>query len=280
MKLQNLSIIFLIIIIPIILILSYYIQLQIDTITMQTNYNAKLIDSTREAIDAFEINTVQWNTKYSGNSDSKRRDIQASINTFVSSLSNNLGISGTSKNSVLHYVPALAYTLYDGYYIYSATNIADVATTAEGVADLTEIGGTRTVQYKNTTTNTNTTIREDATTTYQNVLKPFVPYSELIKNTNLTVNYTLDNYISIYGTAPGISEYVNKSGYLVWFNTTVGDPDRTIINPGNLITATGIGIKYNGTDITTEDLSEQVIYKNDNDPTTTYNNRSSIPIYI
>ena len=65
MKLHNLSVIFVIIAVPLILITSYYISLQIDTINMQTAYNAKLLDSTKEAIDAFEINTVEWNANYS-----------------------------------------------------------------------------------------------------------------------------------------------------------------------------------------------------------------------
>ena len=65
MKLQNLSVIFIVIIIPIILIVSYYISLQVDTINMQTAYNTKLLESTKEAIEAFEINTVEWNDAYS-----------------------------------------------------------------------------------------------------------------------------------------------------------------------------------------------------------------------
>ena len=36
MKLQSFSIVFALIIIPILLVLTYYIQLQVDTITLQT----------------------------------------------------------------------------------------------------------------------------------------------------------------------------------------------------------------------------------------------------
>ena len=71
MKLSNVSVIFTIITIPIILLLSYYISLQIDTINMQTAYNTKLLDATKEAIEAFEINTVEWNDAYSETADSK-----------------------------------------------------------------------------------------------------------------------------------------------------------------------------------------------------------------
>lgn len=47
MKLQNLTIIFIIIIIPIILIFTYYLNLQSETITLQTSYDKKLMEATR-----------------------------------------------------------------------------------------------------------------------------------------------------------------------------------------------------------------------------------------
>ena len=133
MKLHNLSVIFIVIAIPLILITSYYISLQIDTINMQTAYNTKLLDSTKEAIDAFEINTVEWNANYSETADSKRRDIMASINTFTTSFANNIGVGGTSKEYILSYMPAIAYTLYDGYYIYSPANARVALTDDNGV---------------------------------------------------------------------------------------------------------------------------------------------------
>lgn len=79
-KAQHLAIIFIIIILPISLVLSNYIQSQIDTITLQTQYNSRLYESTYDAVQAFQINTV--NNRYSSISDSKIRDIEASVNTF------------------------------------------------------------------------------------------------------------------------------------------------------------------------------------------------------
>ncbi|MDO5555302.1 MAG: hypothetical protein Q4G09_01190, partial [Clostridia bacterium] len=134
MKLQGLTVIFIIIALPIILVLSYYISLQIDTINMQAVYNRKLLDSTKEAIEAFEINTVEWNEAFSTVADSKRRDIMASINTFTTSFANNIGIAGSSKEQLLTYIPAIAYTLYDGYYIYSPTETATVIKDKNGTA--------------------------------------------------------------------------------------------------------------------------------------------------
>ena len=133
MKLHNLAVIFIVIALPLILITSYYISLQIDTINMQTAYNTKLLDSTKEAIDAFEINTVEWNANYSETADSKRRDIMASINTFTTSFANNTGISGASREYILAYMPAIAYTLYDGYYIYSPAETKIALTDENGV---------------------------------------------------------------------------------------------------------------------------------------------------
>lgn len=136
MKLQHLTVIFLIIVIPIILVASYYVQMQIDTINLQNSYNTKLIDSTREAIESFEINTVEWDNTYSAIADTKRRDITASINTFINSLANNFNISGTSKNLITTYIPAITYNLYDGIYIYTPTNVPKIKEDDNGVAEL------------------------------------------------------------------------------------------------------------------------------------------------
>ena len=58
MKLQGMSIVFALVIVPLILVLSYYIGLQVDTIELQTEYDSKLLDSTYDAMAAFELNTV------------------------------------------------------------------------------------------------------------------------------------------------------------------------------------------------------------------------------
>ena len=50
MKLQNLIIIFIIIIIPIVIVFSVYLNLETKTITLQTDYDGKLIEATKEAV--------------------------------------------------------------------------------------------------------------------------------------------------------------------------------------------------------------------------------------
>ena len=176
MKLQHLAIIFIIIILPVSLVMGEYIQAQIDTIYLQTQYSKKLQDATYDAITAFQLNTV--NNKYSSVSDSKIRDIEASISTFYNSLGTSLGASGYDKDTLKEYIPAMVYTMYDGYYIYG--------------------------KYFNYDSNQ-----------YQYGLKPYIYYScrYVSGDDDFVVNYTLDNSISIYGKVNG--NYVTKSGYVI-----------------------------------------------------------------
>ena len=88
MKIQHIAIIFVLIIVPISLIMASYIQNQIDAITLQTAYDANLINATHDAMKAFQLNTT--NNMYSSISDSKIRDIQASVNTFYNSLNTSM----------------------------------------------------------------------------------------------------------------------------------------------------------------------------------------------
>lgn len=82
------------------------------------------------------------------------------------------------------------------------------------------------------------------------VLKPFIPYSEKIKLTSVDVviNYTLDNYIKIYGKVD--TEYIRKEGYLL--NTD--DIEIFDLKINNL--------KYKGNEIQKEKLNENIAYKN------------------
>ena len=132
MKLQGLGIICALIVLPIILVLSYYISLQVDTVDMQNEYDGYLLDATHNAMASFEINTA--NEDLSSVSDSLRTIIEASSNIFINTLSTNLGMSNASKSYVEPYIPALLYTLYDGYYIYAPTKVPTVLTDTDGNA--------------------------------------------------------------------------------------------------------------------------------------------------
>ena len=84
---------------------------------MQTNYDAKLRDSTRDAIKAFQMNTI--NSSTSDLTNSKIRDIEAAANSFFTAVSTNFNLLGYNSENLKEYVPALVFTLYDGFYIYS-----------------------------------------------------------------------------------------------------------------------------------------------------------------
>lgn len=238
MKLQNMTVIFIIIMIPIILVVSYYIGLQINTITMQKNYTVKLQTAAKDSIQALEINTVEWNSASSNLADSKRRDVLASINTFTTSLANNMGIGGAGKGRIQAYIPAIVYTMYDGYYIYSASLMKDQDTTSEGLTQFNEDG----------------TIKSNETSSYQYILKPYSPYSARYASANgsidVTVNYTLDNYIRVYGTVNG--EYQAKEGYLVVCDSNSNEGVNNVKN-GRISK-----IKYRGAEIKPETLKENV----------------------
>lgn len=236
MKLQNMTVIFIIIMIPIIIVTSYYIGLQIKTITMQKDYTVKLETAAKDSIQALEINTVEWNSSSSNLADSKRRDVLAAINTFTTSLANSMGIGGAGKGRIQTYVPAIAYTMYDGYYIYSASKVGTQETDENGLTRFDEYGN---ISY------------DEDNTKYQYILKPYSPYSARYKtgDIDITVNYTLDNYIKVYGTVK--DKYVTKEGYLV----VCDNGDVGITNVSNHSIS---GITYREATITPEYLTEQI----------------------
>lgn len=228
MKLQNFIVIFIIILIPLILFFGYYMNLEKETIKNQTACDMRLIQSTKQAIQAFEVNTVKWNKEYSSLADSKRRDIAASVNTFITSISNSMGITGMAKESILTYVPAIAYTMYDGLYIYSPTYVPKLSTNENGVTKVDENGnilylkpdGTETIQMS------------EAQKEYKHVVRTPIPYSEKIESKPIVINYTIDNYVRIIDCTNNNFSRVAKvqEGYLTFFkNKTITTSSNKII---------------------------------------------------
>lgn len=216
MKIQYLAIIFLIIIIPMTLLLTMYNQAQINNLSLQLTYKSYLSDATHNAIKAFELNTV--NNSYSEVADSLKRDVEAAANVFLSSMAKSLGTSGATNESVAEYVPAILFTLYDGYYIYAPS--------------YNEILGEKTIQKESIDGTMKDVIvavskdqldpPEKKEEDFSHIVKPYVYYTmRYVKGStiDITVNYTLDNYISVYGKVGkdenGNDNYVTKSGYLV-----------------------------------------------------------------
>lgn len=220
MKLQSLAIMFIVLILPISIVLSSYTQTRVQTLNLQAEYDSKLNDATYDALKAYQINSL---TSSSGDfTNSKIRDIKASVNTFFNSMSVNFYTAGYSKTTLQNYVPALVYTMYDGYYIYSPyENKWDSETNQKHVNDTSYSNGEKLFG-----------------------LKPYVYYSCRYKSStyDIVITYSLDNYIQIEGIVN--NKPVNKSGYLLSNIEKVGD-----------------NYKYNEIEISSsENLSEQVIY--------------------
>lgn len=239
MKVDGLGVILAIILLPIILVVTYYIQLQVDTIAKENTYNTKLLNATYDAMSAFEINTA--NEELSSVADSMRSMILASNNVFLNSLATNLGISNANKEHLQQYIPAVLYTMYDGYYIYAPTETPIVAEKKEEDANgLITTNGYQSIGDTDIADNNiqdadkgiygdiiyesdpeqnipqaYTIHKDKANTNTDYILKSYVQYSaRYIKDEiDVTINYTLDNYLNIVGTIDKV--YYTKTGYLI-----------------------------------------------------------------
>lgn len=198
MKIQGLAVIAIVIILPMAIILNTYSANQVKTLDLQISYDSKLQSATYDAIKAFQMNMANSTTSDIVNS--KMRDIQASITTFYHSLSSHFNMAGYGEDVLKDYVPAIVYTLYDGYYIYSAYD--------------------NTLDVKNNTTNPSgdefypQASYQNGETIYG--LKPYIYYSCRYKrgsSDDFTITYSLDSYITIQGIVNG--KNVNTSGYLL-----------------------------------------------------------------
>lgn len=209
MKLSNLAIIFLIIVIPIAIALSEYINNKIEIATTELEYNTKLIDATDDAIKAYQINTV--NNAFGDVTNSKISDIEDAINVFYNSLINNFNYTGYKSSIMKQYVPAIGFTLYDGYYIYSPFE-----NKLTGI-DIDE------KDSENNPINYDQYYSKPGEIT--NGLKPYVYYSVRYVNTgnnwDFVITYTLDNYITIQGII-GHNNYVFDCGYLYSVDKSTG----------------------------------------------------------
>ena len=246
MDYQHFTIIFVLIVLPLSIVLSYHIQNQADTIDLQSSYQSKLESSTYDAVTSYQINSLN-SQRVSG--ESVKAYVSASINTFFTSLANNFGMTNASKSRLQSYVPAILFTTYDGYYIYSPTKTKEIAinqengqgiVTPEGNLVYTKEGTDEDIyrvnkdlaqSYTNGTAKVsgNYTINvSDAKDVSNYMLKPFIYYSaKYVKGSDFVVtSYSLDNYLSVYGIKNG-SEF-SKSGYII-------DPDKIEIKGDLLI---------------------------------------------
>ena len=86
MKLNQLSVIFIIIILPMSLILSTYIGNLVDVSNQLSQYNALILNATYDAVKALEMNDL--NDEYNLQTISLERNISGSVNSFFDSFAN------------------------------------------------------------------------------------------------------------------------------------------------------------------------------------------------
>ena len=274
MKLNQLSVIFIIIILPMSLILSTYIGNLVDVSNQLSQYNALILNATYDAVKALEMNDL--NDEYNLQTISLERNISGSVNSFFDSFANGMGQTGYTKEDVKDYVPVMLYTMYDGFYLYGPHENVKVQPSESmgeekieyGTKTFTPNNGTQVTCYcefykvdkddgneyfcvtrafiggkwvtdKNgvyksngewdgNSAEYNGTVmkykfQDNKLLDQQYGLKPYTHYTCRYmsdkNNTNaqnaydLTINYSLDNFISIHGIWKGVS--IDESGYLV-----------------------------------------------------------------
>ena len=206
MKLQQLAVVFIIIVLPIALVLSEYLNNNMEVLASQADYDKVLYSATYDAVRAFQMNTL--NNGYSTIQDSKLRDISASVNSFYNSLASGLGSSGYRQEDLQSYIPAILFTMYDGYYLYG------------DYQNIVSIQGGQPVYSEDNSRNLNSTAG----------IKPFIYYTCEYKDSgqfDIVVNYTLDNYITVMGTNASGTR-VNRSGYLIRTDGLTVKSDGTV----------------------------------------------------
>ena len=189
MKIQYLAVIFIIITMPIVIVFSEFVNTQMEMVKTEQSFDSKLFDSTHDSIEAFQINTI--NSMYY-TPESRVSNIEAAVNTFFNSLVTSFQYEGNLSTVMKEYVPAVVFTMYDGYYIYSP--------------------------FSNTLTNVDTTtIDESYNKSVLSGLKPYVSYScrYLYNGKEYIINYSMDNYIYVDIFDEENQKHEAQSGYLL-----------------------------------------------------------------
>lgn len=204
MRIQSLAVIFIIIILPISILLCSYTQARVKTLSLQTTVDSKLKDATYDSLKAYQINSFNTTTP-ADLANSKIRNIQASVNTFFNTMTTSFNTLGYTKDTFQNYIPALVYTMYDGFYIYSPfINTLD-SETNNYINDM-KIKYSKNGQVYDS--------YEDGKKLYG--LKPYIYYSCRYKrdnNNDVIITYSLDNYVQIQGLVEG--KTVSRYGYLL-----------------------------------------------------------------
>ena len=195
MKIQYLAVIFIIIIMPIIIVFSEYLNTQVNIVGIEQTYDERLFDSTHDSIKAFQLNTI--NSMYY-TPQSRVNNIELAVNTFFNSLVTSFQFDGNLSSAMKSYVPAIVFTMYDGYYIYAPfyNTLTEVKTKDDNGEDL---------------------IDEEYNKKVLTGVKPYVSYSCRYQKKDggksYIINYSMDNYV--YVDVFDGSKHERRGGYLV-----------------------------------------------------------------
>lgn len=239
MKLQGMSILYILIIVPILIVISLYFASYKELLAKTQNYNMQLSAASKDAISAFEINSVNQN--YNNIADNFNTLVDSSINVFKNSLATRLNMTNMGESAINRYFPLGLFTAHSGFYVYSPVNSPVVVKnpyTAQTIFSGDIPGNTqldfdtkkytynanasnrvaqstpvlfRTKPYKENERTIETTTSKDFLNkklAYEKVdysLKTLIPYNAKFKIgsgggvRDMVVNFTLDNYISVDG---------------------------------------------------------------------------------
>ena len=295
MRIQYLAVIFVIIVLPISLVISLYTGNLIKVSNTEAQYNRILFNATHDAVRTYQMNTLD-NT-YASEDTSKFRDVNASVNSFYNNLGTGLSRSGYSKEELYDYVPAILFNLYDGYYVYSPyqnialqndsdANVYNKRKNAYSKILLKRAAEKGTITYdsygpKPSDTATPVTGGVNVNAEYLEYyneasvltnepefgLQNYNYYACEYKgkttsggNYDIVINYTLDNYIRVYGLVD--NQFYNYVGYYIYIDGVTSGSGNWLVKgvdaEGNLIGSVSI---------TPERLGEYVAYY---DPYTVY----------
>lgn len=224
MKLQGLAIIFIVIMLPIAIVLEEYTKNQAYIVKLQAEYDSKLNNATFDAVKVFQMNTINSDTSDLANS--RMRDIAAAANSFYNSLSSNFNMEGYKQDVLTSYVPAVVFTMYDGYYVYGPYTNEITSIYEDENLSASEIDSLKDSKYYDEQ--------------QLDGLKPYVYYSTRFVNGSIDVviTFSLDNYVTIDGVVD--NKAVKLEGYIIDGIANTSSKDTYTYTVGGQVTTIGL----------------------------------------
>lgn len=164
----------------------------------------------------------------------------------------------------------MVYNMYDGFYIFGPTYVPETAKDDQGMDKTKEYLGEKKLVYKNTSGGETLNV-DEANKVCEYTLSPKTPYSAHYVTedgeTDIIVEYTLDNYITVRGKIDGM-QYEN-SGYFTYFGLDASKNSESTEKDSSTSQLSTLGsIQYLGVDIKPEKLTENVSFYEDGEEKT------------